>query len=162
MADKPSIFSTEKLLQYSLIGIILFFLIVSGYLFYLNKTRLYTYNEVKYDIPMNKSVFRSLIVYQLQYLNQSGNDWTFINGVESDLSKLVRDYESNDINMIYFNQKMYEIKNITQACSEKFIFTLESQCYTSLPFFQCVDNGDSLSKGNVATTVLQVIGFKMQ
>lgn len=150
---------SKKIFSYILIGFVCFLIGVICYLYYLGRVKLYTYDDIQYEIPMNKAIFDSPIFYELEYLNQSDDQWTFLRGSSLDLRNIVRDFKENDINHVIISGSVYEVVDVVDHIPCKVIFTFRKVCNTLVPFFNCMTYENA--SGNTLSSLLQVIGFKI-
>lgn len=136
---------------------VLFCFVAFVYLIVLNMKKLYTYNEVSYDIPEVNSLLMSPVIYEVAYVSKQNNDWTFSKeGNFTELNNMVNDFLNNRINYLIIKGNLYKILDVKNNILNRAIFSLDPSCTTTASFTTCsIEN----MTANNAYTVLHVIGY---
>jgi len=143
------------ILTLAIVGI--FALLSFIYLFFLLNTKLYTYDEVKYDIPGATSILPYPIIYEVAYVSKTGANWNFTKDFFTDgIMNMTHDFKNNRINYVIINSNLYKIESVQDNISDKIIFKLTPSCVTEGSFTSC---GIENIVGNNAYTVLHIIGY---
>jgi hypothetical protein len=147
----------DKIYFFAVAGFLFICLILSFSLWYMNKKKLQTFNDINFKPPRSDSY--APITYELTYVSNSRGVWYFLKDGK-DIVKLVQDFRDGTITYIMIKSNLYLVENINDNPDNRVVVTLTDACNTTNSFIAC-GSVNSLTSGTTMYTTLHVLAYRI-